>query len=175
VEFVDPLNPSTAVGPGGRGTVVVTVFHPFVELEPRIRYRPGDLVEVASEPCPRWGELGFRALGREQHAVRSPDGAGWVTPADCFEAVADLPDVAVTHDTPQSAADPRLHEAGSPRFALRPSDGGVALDVELRYDPEVWPAEAERARHAIQQRLPVAGLAVHMHGQGRLPGPPCLV
>ena len=175
VEFVDPRDPSVPVGPGGRGTVVVTVFFPFIQLEPRLRYRPGDLVQIADQPCPRWGEFGFRVLGREQHAVWSPDAAGWVTPADCFEAVADLPEVAVSHDTPQSAADPRLHEAGSPRIALRADGGGVALDVELRYDPLVWPAEAERVRRTVHARMPVAGVAVHTHGQGQLPGPPCFI
>ena len=174
-EVLDPDNTSASVAMGGRGLLAVTAFYPFVQLEPRIRYRPGDLVELASHPCPQWGEPGFRPLGREEHAVRMTDGT-WLTSADCFAALADLPDVATFDQIALATGDPRFHECGSPRFAVTAGDSGdPAMHIELRYDPDVWSEQSAAVRTRVRHDLGQPALTVLTHGPGALPGRPYYV
>lgn len=70
-EVVDPADPDRYVPLGGRGSLLVTALHPYVEFEPRIRYRPGDLVELAAQPCPKWGSRGSARWGGRSTAWRS--------------------------------------------------------------------------------------------------------
>lgn len=138
-EVIDLRDPTHHVAAGERGALVVTAFYPYVALEPRLRYRPGDVVGLASQPCPVWGELGFRPLGREHQCLASNSGTELITAADCFAALADLPQVNVRHEDHvlSGPAPGWLHESGSPRFALREADAGPELHVELRFDPHV--------------------------------------
>jgi hypothetical protein len=171
-EVVDPGDAARGALSSGRGALVVTAFYPFVQLEPRIRYRPGDIAELADAPCPAWHETGFRILGRERNAVRFERPPFWITAADCFDAIADLPAVATRHAHVMTSADPRYHEAGSPLFNLQTVGGQASLHVELRYDPDIWPEEAAEVRRFIQARIP-AGVSVALHGPRQLPGEPC--
>ncbi|MFJ5927712.1 hypothetical protein ACIQF6_34465 [Kitasatospora sp. NPDC092948] len=158
------------VQPGGRGRLAVTAFHPYVQLEPRLRYYPGDLALLAPEPCPKWGEHGFRPLGREQHSVVAAGGE-LVCPADVYSAVADHPDVHRFHPTPppQPMKIFSQDEVGSPRVRLERTDDGVELHVELRQDPLVWPEKAARAQRQIADGLRLPGAVnVVVHGPGRL-------
>jgi phenylacetate-coenzyme A ligase PaaK-like adenylate-forming protein len=167
-EVVEVTDSDSYVPAGGRGALVVTAFHPYVQLEPRIRYRPGDVVELAPQACPQWGELGFRPLGRENHCYVIGSGSNIITPADCFAILADLPEVAASHDTHVvTGLDPRYHESGCPRFKLECNDNAVELHVELRFDPRLWDREAKSIEMAISSRLHDE-LTVVLHGHGQL-------
>jgi hypothetical protein len=166
-EVLDP-DGHLPIGAGSRvGTLSVTAFYPFVQLEPRIRYCPGDIVEVADRACPFWGEPGFRVLGRERHSVRL--GQEWVCSAHCFSAVADLPDVATFDEIALSLGDPSYHECGSPQFQLERTETGATLFVELRHDPALWPSESRAVQDAIAVNLPVPGLNIVTCAPGKLP------
>lgn len=166
-EVVDPADPDRYVPLGGRGSLLVTALHPYVEFEPRIRYRPGDLVQLAAQACPKWGEPGFLPLGREAHCVASGEQGEFITPADCVSALADLPQVAVSPRHLYPDADQRHYEAGSPRFKLVDEAAGPAVRVELRFDPQVWPQEAQAVADAARKSLP-PGIQVILHGPGQL-------
>lgn len=88
-----------------------------------------------------------------------------------MDVLADLVDVAVHHENVQSDADQRFNEVGTPRFHLSSSGDRVVLDVELRYDPRVWPAEADSVRARLQKRFGDE-VQIALHGQGRLPDTP---
>jgi hypothetical protein len=166
-EVVDPADPDRYVPLGGRGSLLVTALHPYVEFEPRIRYRPGDLVQLASQPCPTWGEPGFLPLGREVHCLPVGGSGGFLTPADVISALGDLPQVAVSPRHLYPDADQRHHEAGSPRFTLMNGGAGPEVHLELRCDPQVWPQEAQAVADTARAALP-AGTRVVLHSPGQL-------
>ena len=166
-EVVDPADPDRYVPLGGRGSLLVTALHPYVEFEPRIRYRPGDLVELAAQPCPKWGEPGFLPLGREAHCLAVGEPGAFIAPADCISALANLPQVAVSPRHLYPDADERHYEAGSPRFKLVNDAAGPAVHVELRFDPQVWPQEARAVADMARESLP-AEIQVILHGPGML-------
>lgn len=148
---------------------MVTAFHPYVQLEPRLRYYPGDLAELAPEPCIRWGEHGFRPLGREQHSITLPGSGDLICPADVHPALADHPDVHRFHPTPPPTEIFSKDEVGTPRFRLEATEGGAELHVELRHDPLVWPEKAARAQQEITDSLLLPHTVdVVVHGPGRL-------
>ncbi|MER6097879.1 hypothetical protein ABT154_18865 [Streptomyces sp. NPDC001728] len=168
-EVLTPGSPWRHVAPGERGTLAVTAFHPYVQWEPRIRYRPGDLVELAGEPCPLRGESGFRPLGREQDCVPRDGTSHVLTPADCFAAVCDLPEVAVGHEGHAiTVLRERSHEIGSPRFRISAEKDGPRLHVELRFSPRLWPEETRKVVERIAARLP-EDIQVVPYAPGALP------
>jgi hypothetical protein len=168
-EFLDPLDGSQVTDSSRCAVLAVTAFYPFVQLEPRIRYRPGDLVKLAPEPCPIWGECGFEVFGRESLAVRVP-GSRILAAGECFDVVSDIPDVAFRSSTAVLADDPMYNECGSPQFVLEESDSGAVLHVELRYEPAVWSSMADVLRKHIAESLGVNSADVIFHGPGGLPG-----
>jgi phenylacetate-coenzyme A ligase PaaK-like adenylate-forming protein len=151
------------------GLLAITVFYPFVQLEPRIRYCAGDIVELADEPCPLWGEPGFKIAGRQEHSARLSRGRT-ITSAHCFSVVADLPEIATYDEAAISTGDPGYHECGSPQFVLAQDEDGATLHIELRYDPELWPEEASAVRSKIAAGLPMNELAIRLCAPGKLPG-----
>ena len=175
-EVLDPDSHSPIDESSRRGMLCVTAFYPFVQLEPRIRYRSGDLVELAEEACPFWGERGFAILGRERFAVRvgSDD---WLTPVDCYMTIADIPDVARSEFASGffTGGDPRYQECATPRFSLQESPDGIVMHVELRYDPLAWPHRAQELREQIARMLPVSGVTVALYRPGTLPGERCRI
>lgn len=166
-EVVSMDDAERIVEPGGRGALLLTAFFPFVRVEPRIRYRLGDLVELSSAACPIWGDHGFRPLGREQESIRLPESGRWVSSGDFFDCVADFPDVACLPFLTNDATGVEYGEAGGPMMKLT-SHPQATLNVELRYDPVVWPDEALRVERDISLGVDTRELAVVAHGPGKL-------
>jgi phenylacetate-coenzyme A ligase PaaK-like adenylate-forming protein len=141
----------TPVQPGGRGMLAITGFYPFVELEPRVRYMPGDLAQLSPTACPRWGEHGFLPLGRRKDSARCNDGT-WVCPADVHAALADHPGVNRVLPPGANIEGFPSDEIASPRFRLESGDP-ILLHVELRFSPEVWMDEWRAMRSSIHKQL----------------------
>jgi phenylacetate-coenzyme A ligase PaaK-like adenylate-forming protein len=165
-EVVDMEDHRVEIGPGQRGCLLVTAFVPFIKIEPRIRYRPGDIVEVAAAKCAYWGERGFRPLGRETDSLKLPNG-GWACRGDFLPLLADMPEVACLHNSQVDPLDLRYHEVGTPRFMLSDAERPT-LDVELRFDPLVWEREADDVCRRIAESIAFPQLAVVAHGPGSL-------
>jgi hypothetical protein len=173
--FVEVLEVSdkSPVAPGARGLLAVTGFHPYFTVEPRVRYIPGDLAELAPHPCPRWGELGFRPIGRQRDSIPLSSAPGWLGPVDVYAAVADQADAyrfkpPVYRTQPlKSGYDELIYsETGSPRFILQ-TGATPRICVELRYDPMVWPDQAMQASAAIGDAI-TYDIDVSVHGPGHL-------
>jgi phenylacetate-coenzyme A ligase PaaK-like adenylate-forming protein len=148
-EVVDLDDGSSIEASSRCGSLAVTAFYPFVQLEPRIRYCPGDLVQLSEKICQFCGERGFRLLGRQQHSL--PVGKQrWITSARCFDAIADLPNVATFDEAAVLTGDLAYHECGSPRFCLKEENNVITLYVEIRYDPQVWQYEVQAIRPKLR-------------------------
>lgn len=165
-EVLDESRDWEPVQPGGRGLLAVTGFYPFVELEPRVRYVPGDIVQLSPDVCPRWGETGFLPLGRRRHSARATGDGRWICPVDVFAAVDDHADVYRVLPASAAITDHAYDEAASPRFVLE-SGNPVRLHVELRTAPSVWDTEASNSRAFIESRIP-PGVEVVLHDPGSL-------
>jgi hypothetical protein len=152
-EVLDEDRDWEPVRPGGRGMLAFTGFYPFIELEPRIRYLPGDVADLAPTVCPRWREHGFRPLGRRQHSARLTATGGWFCPADIHAALADNPAVnrIVSPDMISEGLDTDM--VSGPRFRIEPGDP-VKLHVEFRISPLMWEDEWTAVRNTIQDQLP---------------------
>jgi hypothetical protein len=140
------------VFPGERGLLAVTGFYPFIQLEPRIRYMPGDIAELSPSACPHWGEHGFRPLGRRVDSVRSSNDGTWICPVDVYAPIADHP--YANRGVPRSryGEDRLFDECFAPRFRLESGDP-IKLHVELRFLPSVWVAEWSAMRGSISRQL----------------------
>jgi hypothetical protein len=128
------------------------------------------MVELAAVPCPRWGEPGFLALGREADAVYLSSAGSWLTSYDCFHAVSDLADVRLHDARLLGGGDSRYQEAGSPRFRVDSDGCGATLNIELRYDPMVWPDEAMALQRTVARRLERPDVKIVPHPPFKLDG-----
>jgi len=155
------------VRPGGRGMLAVTGFWPYIQLEPRIRYLPGDLAELAPTICPQWGEHGFRPLGRRSDSVRTEPGGPWVCPADVYPAIADRVGFNwVPTRSRDAQADPFIDKVTGPRWRLEAGDP-VTLHIELGHLSDVRYAKRTELHDAIQAEIP-AGVEIVAHEPGTL-------
>lgn len=71
----------------GKGTIVLTSLYPFVQLQPLIRYKPGDTFELDKNVKCR--STCYRFLGRESHNLMDPDDPGrmLIAGVDFYEAL----------------------------------------------------------------------------------------
>lgn len=153
----------------GVGSLVLTSLHPFVQMQPLIRYDAGDLVRVVRDSdCPLARTLTFAFLGKAKNAVRV--GGEWLLfSADVAAALTALPDVRTFAwaSNVLSVSDRAI--GGLPLMEVsvdeRPAGGGpprVRLRAELHTAP---PLHAERSawlRRELTDRLraaPGTGLA----------------
>lgn len=132
-EVVDPQTGAAIVE--GRGELVLTALYPFQEVQPLIRYRTGDLVEVTHSRSSRFGRLAIKPLGRMRHGVRrEPDSSDFLlAPSEIFEAVDEIAGLARIprfQDSPQ-VGDP--FAIGHPIYATdaRYLRNKVRVDLKL--------------------------------------------
>lgn len=153
-EIVDPDSEARAAGPVG--LLVLTNLHPFVQMQPLIRYTVGDVVRRVSGP----GPLRFQFLGKAKNCVswwRNGRAEWLLFSARVNELVNQFPDVnvyewfsnvRVVHDRTVGSL-PILSvtsETAGGRLTIR-------IAVELRYAPHIHPDRTEEIRRAL-----VAGL-----------------
>ena len=135
----------------GVGRLHLTGLRPFSVMQPLIRYRPGDLFEVAT------GEDGVtrhRFLGREAHALFNPRAKHQMLANGlaALEALDPHPEfnrdayaIDIGLDDPTCAGWPRS------RGRIEMSEQGFicAIQVETRCDMRLFPERAERLRHEV--------------------------
>ncbi|MEM9557192.1 MAG: hypothetical protein AAGC60_23235 [Acidobacteriota bacterium] len=170
---VDSLEPLKS----GRGLLAVTGLYPFNQMTPFVRYLNGDVVDVWRSDCPL-GPRTFRPLGRFKRSVRVPGladegaaaGDALLCPGDVVDALDELPDVRRS-SVPGMSAPERAEWGWLPLFELHADEEGAHLELELRYDPAMFPertAEVVRAlRVAIVAARPRFGAALD-HGALRI-------
>ena len=134
----------------GLGELILTELTPYARLQLLIRYRTGDLVEIA--PRCMVSPFGIRFRGRLQHSlVIERDEAAPVAfgSLQIGEICAELPDVA---DEPVSWAD-WAADVGPPRFHLAREAITVRVAVELRYDPALHQERAASVRETLRRAM----------------------
>lgn len=125
-----------AARPGAVGELVLTTPHPLVQLMPLIRYRTGDVIELAKS-CQATGKPGFHFRGRRRRGLVI-DSRFVLAPTlvqDVLEAFADT----------ERGAHPlvtlgvlKSRELGLPRFVVDDDGAVVRLRFETRYHPGIY-------------------------------------
>jgi hypothetical protein len=132
----------------GVGALAMTGLHPFIQMQPFIRYETGDLVRRTESECV--GTMTFEFLGKRRNAVglRREGRTDWlVLPAPLYEFLSPIPDLNM------HAWNANVHTASDrsigslPLISLRTAEEGdrlrIDLLVELRYSPHYF---AQRTR-----------------------------
>ncbi|MHB8873169.1 MAG: phenylacetate--CoA ligase family protein [Myxococcaceae bacterium] len=139
----------------GTGLLVVTTLYPFVQAMPLLRYLTGDLVELGPR-CRAAGDRGFRCRGRASQALlrRGLPGEPIVVSAQDVESFLD--------GRPEAAREPhpcaklgllRSSDVGVVRFELEWRGRIALVRTELRFDPRLFPNEAESLGRALAAHL----------------------
>ncbi|HEY0377460.1 MAG TPA: hypothetical protein VGC87_10950 [Pyrinomonadaceae bacterium] len=156
----------------GVGALVLTSLHPFVQMQPLIRYETGDLVRRAESDCV--GTMTFAFLGKRGNAVgRRRDGrTDWlIFPAPLYDFLSPVPDINL-HGWNANVHTASDRSIGSlPLISIRAADEGdrlrIDLVIELRYAPHYF---AERTRELTSMIVsylmdaPGTQLAEHLGG-----------
>jgi hypothetical protein len=138
----------------GPGLLALTGLHPFMQMQPMIRYLTDDVVRRVDSSCP--SALSFEFLGKLKNCHRI--GADWVLfSARLDDAASCLPDLKVhelfsnvgaVHDRTvgcRAAYRARLvHGAGPPR---------LELDFELKYAPHCYRDRVRQLEVELTARL----------------------
>ncbi|WP_017557228.1 phenylacetate--CoA ligase family protein [Nocardiopsis baichengensis] len=142
----------------GPGRLVLTAFHPFVQMQPMIRYDAGDLVlrrKNGCRPTPAFEFLGKRgnAIALELRGRRK-----WLLfPAVLNAVLAGLPDVRAVEwaSGVRRVYDRTLGGLPYARTVLDRSSSPPELrvEVELRYGPHFHPARAEEVAAQVADAL----------------------
>lgn len=143
----------------GVGQLALTQLHPFVRIQPLIRYLTGDLVRRVPSRCSN--AMTFDALGKEVNCISwQPEGrTEWLLfSADLHEIIEGLPDlrlfeefagVGVVKD--RSVGSPPLFTRTTSEPAARPFS--IRLTFELRYAPHYYPDRVGELTEAIRRGL----------------------
>lgn len=142
-EVVHPrtLEPLTS----GIGVLLLTGLYPFVQQMPLMRYFTGDLVEVVADDA---AGLRTQYVGRLTRSILDTSGAT-VRPlllsGPLYEALLDIPDLAITPRFTDLSAGPGLELTGDLHYGVhhRPADAGapeqITLRLGFRYAPWMYP------------------------------------
>ncbi|WP_329563872.1 phenylacetate--CoA ligase family protein [Kitasatospora sp. NBC_01266] len=131
----------------GIGELTLTELFPFSQIQPMIRYRTGDLVQLVASDCEP-GEVSIRLLGRvpftpfvESGGRRRPV----LSPFLLAEALERLPEVALGDLRGPNSARGALRQ-GKPlarlEWAPEGAGGRLSLQVATAFDPRFFAAEA---------------------------------
>lgn len=134
----------------GIGELTLTGLVPFVQAMPLIRYRTGDLVE-AGPRCRRANDRGFRPRGRVTQALleRGVEGDPILVSGQDVQAVLEAESLVARDPHPvERLGLLKSREVGAVKYRLAREKARLLLDVELRFDPRFFVAEAR----AIQTR-----------------------
>ena len=153
--------------PQGVGYLVLTQLHPFVQMNPLIRYNTGDLVRRVPNPdeddC-----FVFEFLGKASNCISwQPEGSSeWlIFSTDYYDILCDIPDVnliewfanvTVAHD--RGVGSKPIQRSSTSLTA----DGHlmIHLEIELRYAPHCFPNQITKLRDQIINGLASKNLAL---------------
>jgi len=169
-EVVDPF--SGLIIESGVGVLVLTCLFPFVQKQPFIRYRTGDVVELGPQSCPV-DELAFTLKGREIHAVLEQTKQGarpLLLGADVYDLLDQIPDIALSEFMQMFKSMSGIsshHDLGHLKYRIticRPRHPMLLrLEVELRYSHYLYRDQTaqllERIRQCVMERHP------HLHAR----------
>jgi len=148
VEVVDPVTRRPVSS--GAGFLVLTELFPFSQLQTLVRFEVGDLVQIRSAATPDR----FDFLGRAAGAVFHPDGRLLVAETELVETLHDLPWVArQTEADIGHGVEPALPASYAARWLKTGGRPRVQLEVDVKFDPVLFPDAAREYAAMIRQRL----------------------
>ena len=139
----------------GTGLLAVTTLYPFVQAMPLVRYLTGDLVELGPR-CRAAQDRGFAPRGRASQALlrRGLRGEPIVVSAQDVECFLDgRPEAAREPHPCQTLGLVRSPDVGVVRFDLSWSGRRARVRAELRFDPRLFPEEAESLGQGLAAHL----------------------
>lgn len=155
-EIVDPA--SREPKEEGVGLLLLTSLYPFVQMQPMIRYRTGDVFESRASLCRRGPS--YRFLGKEVNCVwiEGPSGRELLLPqVILYDAVDQLPDAGLYNVSLDFPAGSDAGLGGRPRFHCHVDGGGdrihLRLRAELRYPPVFYPDRVRAIEETLVQSL----------------------
>lgn len=170
-EVVDPK--TGKVVDSGVGILTLTCLYPFVQKQPIIRYRTGDVVELGPTTC-AIDDLAFRLRGREMHAVFDPDSSptkALLFGSEVYDVLDQFPDVAASkfaHVFPSLDSLPNLEDLGHLKYSVSmvPESPRPMIDMQvgLRYSSYLYPDAAAGVLEAIRTAI----LNRHSHLASRI-------
>jgi phenylacetate-coenzyme A ligase PaaK-like adenylate-forming protein len=146
----------------GIGVLLLSGLYPFVQQMPLVRYFTGDLVELesASAAGPQ-----VRYAGRLSRSVIDAAGTE-VLPlllsGPLYEALEELPDLAITPRFGDLPASPGLELTGDLHYAVEHAPTGrggapeITIRLGLRYAPWMFPTRLAEVRERLVKRLHAA-------------------
>ena len=152
----------------GVGKLLITSLHPFVQMQPLIRYFTGDLVRRTPNAC--GVSLTIEFLGRMKNCVRLPAELGPDRPWLLFsttvnDVLSSMPDVRV-YDLFANVRVAKDRTVGSfPLYCVRTAVGergrtDIDIDIELRYAPHAHRERVRELRQKITNHLMTASAAL---------------
>lgn len=160
-EVVDPFTKMPLTK--GVGVLVVTTLVPFVSAMPLVRYWTGDLVELGPR-CDAVDDVGFRFRGRLEQSLATKQHGVLVAVQDVMDVVESSP-LTARHPHPMERLeliDGVECGAGKVELSLSTTRGRVSpkVRVELRFDPRLFPEEAEAFGGELAKALLAASPAL---------------
>jgi len=142
----------------GIGALILTNLHPFVQMQPFIRYQTGDLIRRVKHP----EELGFsfEFLGRMTNSIsrRHNGRREWlIFSVPLNELLSSLPDIR-RFEWFSNVQVVRDRTVGSlPKIALSMEESGgiikISIAIELRYTPTCFPKRIQEVKDFIKTGL----------------------
>jgi len=184
VSEVLALDSDAPAPPGTVGELTLTSLVPFCSLQPKIRYRTGDLVQTMPR-CDLVADARFRLLGRKRRGLYEAGTRRLLLDShSVYDAIESLPDVALT-PFPELEPFDVGRSFGRPRYRATTEEVGgrtaVVLDVETTYHPRFFPDRSRSVGDLLHERLqtaharlpgntsPLDDIRVNLHPAGALP------
>ncbi len=136
---------------GQPGRLVFTTLFPYTQVMPLIRYDSGD-VGVEGPVCRLTGQRGYRVLGRRRHGLVF-DGDFVLNPVAVRDVLEGTPLVSRTPHPMTRLGHVSSVDLGPPRWRVAREGKRAVLEVEVRFDPDVYSAQARALAQSLLESL----------------------
>jgi len=136
---------------GSPGRLVFTTLFPFTQVMPLIRYDSGD-VGLEGPVCKVTRHRGYRVLGRLRHGVVLNDDFV-LNPVAVRDVLEESPLVSRTLHPMTRLGHVHSVDLGPLRWRVAREQRDAVLEVEVRFDPHVYVAQARALKESLLEQL----------------------
>ncbi|MDX2010470.1 MAG: hypothetical protein SFW67_09785 [Myxococcaceae bacterium] len=136
---------------GQPGRLIFTTLFPYTQVMPLIRYDSGD-VGVEGPVCRLTGQRGYRVLGRRRHGLVF-DEDFVLNPVSVRDVLEESPLVSRTLHPMARLGHVDSIDLGPPRWRVAREGRRAVLEVEVRFDPDVYTAQAKALAQSLLEAL----------------------
>lgn len=145
------LNGTRPVSRGAAGRLVFTTLYPYTQVMPLVRYDSGD-VGVEGPVCRLTRQQGYRVLGRLRHGLVIGDDFV-LNPVAVRDVLEGAPLVARTPHPMTRLGHVESVDLGPPRWQVSREGRRAVLEVEVRFDPDVYGKQARALEQSLLEEL----------------------